>query len=125
MKIKIMMVSGQVCDVCNESDSPLLFPVTGDWDEIPDEEYDDYRQAVMRANYKLKHWEDKYILVRYDDSLAKSVFASAQEFLDDIKKREEAEEKRKKKAAEKKAATALARKRKQLEKLQKELGEET
>jgi hypothetical protein len=102
-----------------------LTPGVLHWVEMSDEELSELRKAVNMANRKYNR-DFVYILIVDGDenSFIEEVFADAKEFLEYERSKAEKEEKRKKEPAAKRAATALERKRKQLEKLKKELGDE-
>ena len=82
------------------------------------------QDAVRYANSSRKYNSDfYYTVITLGDEVDEEVYQSADDFLIKMEKKKQQELKAKQRAEEKKNETALARKKKQLEKLKKELGE--
>ena len=102
------------------SDSFVFYPATSDWDEVDDDMLERLRTAVYQAN----NGNNNYVLVLYSETTQSEMFKDAKAFID-------AQEKIKAKIVAdalarkiKSEASATEKKRKQLERLKKELGEE-
>lgn len=102
----------------------VLYPAAGDWQEVDDAEYEEIRMAVQHANKNKKNHDGVYVLVEYSDEISTEVFTSARNFKEKILRQKAREEKKKAEAKAKREATARDRKKKQLEKLKAELGED-
>lgn len=89
------------------------------WTEVTDEELRELYDAVQYANSDYNSGWRYHILERVDNF--QEVFESAKIFTEKMKKEKAASEKRAADAKAKREATSLARKKKQLEKLKKEL----
>jgi hypothetical protein len=120
-KVKIIKTSSYI--YYDRSDGSVLWPVTADWEVVDGKTRVEMIDAVSYANSKSK---DGYVytLLEYseDDSTKNEVFKLASDFIESQKRDREKEETRKVEAKRKRDDSALARKKKQLEKLQKELG---
>jgi len=119
-KVKVIKSDYQIDNYDDYYSQSVLYPVGGDWTEVTQKEYQEISEALHWANQK-RH---QYILVEYDDNTVDEMFKDALDFKDTIKKRKEKEQRAKEIAAEKKAKAAKERKRKQLEKLKAEFGED-
>jgi Na+/phosphate symporter len=97
------------------AESPFLYPVTLDWEEVTEKEFHKLKQAVYISNQMNR---GQYVLVSYDQSYADQIFQNAKDWHQAQK--EYAEKEAKRKETER---SVLERKRKQLEKLKSELGE--
>lgn len=121
MKIKILKIEKDQ-NYCYECDtSSRNFHSVTNWDEVDTETYDKLVNAINSANQNRKDSYHYMILTQVDDY--QDIFKSADEF---IKYQEEQKKKEEKRAIEYKKCQEqlkLERKRKQLEKLQKELSE--
>lgn len=102
----------------------ILFPASGDWQDVDDKEYQEICMAVQYANRTNKGSDWFYLLAEYSDKITQDVYASATAFKEEMKRQKEAEEKKKAEAKAKRKITERERKKKQLQKLKKELGEE-
>lgn len=120
-KVKILKVDASVYyDDCEPRQ--LFYPVVEDWDEVTDEEYEEIRQAVYIANYNYNR-EYKYLLIEYTEETMHEMFKSAKTFTEKMKKEEQKRLRAAEEAKKRREEKALERKRKQLEKLKKELGD--
>ena len=117
MRIKIIKQAR--FNTCYECDNTASAGVTN-WEEIPDEEYAKIRDAVTWANLNRKDDWTYFILVEAEDR--QDIFASAQEFHDELKRIKEQREAEAAARKAKRAESSRQRKLKQLERLQKELG---
>jgi hypothetical protein len=120
-KVKIIKTSSYIYDNYEARNS--LWPVTADWEVVDDKTRAEMADAIRYANGKIKDGS-VYTLLEYseDDSTKNEVFKLASDFIKRQKRDREKEETRKAEAKRKRDDSALARKKKQLEKLQKELG---
>lgn len=119
MKCKIIQVSSYY-DANGYESNAVLYPMTLDWDEVTEEEYNEIRQAVGISNQMSN---EQYILISYDESYKNKIFQNVKDWHQAQKEYTEKEAKRKETERLKRESTALDRKRKQLEKLKSELGE--
>jgi hypothetical protein len=124
-KVKIMR-SAQVIDTYDDYYTRSVFyPVSGDWDEVDEQERVKLFEAIAYANSQPGNRDKgQYFLVEYSDDFKEEVFADAHDFLEKQRKAQERDEKRKAEEKARRDAKAQERKRKQLEKLKRELGEE-
>jgi hypothetical protein len=135
-KIRLFKLAtgGYECYSCEHDSNYQYFAVGNDWWNLTDSEYDELYIAVCRANAPItnkrgynKERPYKYFIIEHLENQSdafEEVFASAKEFIDNQRE----SERKQKEAAEKKRQSAKiaaeTKKRKQLEKLKKELGEE-
>jgi hypothetical protein len=120
-KVKIVKTSSYCYDYGDNID--LIYPVSADWETVSEKTRAQMIDAIRYANI-LSSDGSFFILVEYsvDDATKNQVFALASDFLKKQTRDKEKEEARKEQAKRKREETALTRKKKQLEKLQKELG---
>jgi hypothetical protein len=120
-KVKIIKTSSYIYD--DYEGRNTLWPVTADWELVDRETRAEMVDAIRYANSRSKDGS-VYTLLEYseDDSTKNEVFKLASDFLVSQKRDREKAETRKVEAKRKRDDSALARKKKQLEKLQKELG---
>ena len=121
LKVKVILSTSAYCYECEGQNS--LYPVSKDWEEVTDAEYVKIAEAVSEANRVKKFTDETYVLISYDDTTLEKMFAKASDFRKSVEERKLKDEKKKKEAADKRKVTKLERKRKQLEKLKKELNE--
>ena len=123
MKVKVIQVHYNECYECGGN--YVFYPHTGDWEEIEEKDLGKLQDAIGKANAVKGRYDPTLILVRYVEDSVTEVFNKASEFVAWQKKQEEKKEKAARLAKEKREKSALERKRKQLEKLKKELGDES
>lgn len=123
MKAKVMKLHEPVYYDYSERDLGYIAPVTVDWEEMTEEELLEVQSALPYANNQAAKKGYKYILLTYDDTTPEELFKDCAAFKKSILEHQKAEEKRKADEAAKREVKAEERKRKQLEKLKKELGE--
>lgn len=99
----------------------VFYPVAGDWQEVTAEERERIREAISYANRKVG--TGFYFLIEYNENTLDEMFADAKEFADKMRKVQEKEEARRAEEKRKRDEKSAERKRKQLEKLKRELGE--
>ena len=119
-KVKVILASSDFCYECDGKHN--IHPISTEWEEVDDEEYDAIRSAVSYANVSMNGYS-KYVLVEYHDDIMSEVFRKSSEFAEKMAKKEAAEKKRAAEAKRKRDEKARERKLKQLEKLKKELGD--
>lgn len=122
IKVKVIKSSANIGSDYYD-DYARLYPVSTDWEEVTLEEANEIQDAVRYANMNNKS-SDYYIFLEYNEDVVDEVFKLASQFKTDLLYKKALEEKRAADAKAKRDAQAQERKRKQLEKLKKELGEE-
>lgn len=122
MKLKIIKVFSTF-DHYGDYDNTALTDGVKNWMEVDDKEYHRISRAVSDANIYVKG-DFRYVLIQAkDDNFIDEIQENAMAFVKEIEDRRAKEEKVREDAKAKRAATALVRKQKQLEKLKKELGD--
>ena len=114
--VKIIQVFNHYDDEYQATDSDVA-QVT-DWEEISDSDLMYLKAWVRDRN---KNYRDPHYGVLLIPEKPISAIQSVKQVIDDYKKEEEKNEKKRKETADRYQATKLERKRKQLEKLKKEL----
>lgn len=94
------------------------------WNELPRSEYLKLAEAANKANKFPKSKWYYIVVIDVDQEDYEEVFDTAQQFIDWQEKEEREREAREEERKAKTKQAALARKKKQFEKLKKELGEE-
>lgn len=102
----------------------ILYPVSTDWEEVIPIEREEIAEAVRYANHQRTQNGEHYVMLEYNDDIRNEVFDLASKFKEKMEKEKARDEARKEEAARKRLEKAEERKRKQFEKLKKELGEE-
>lgn len=120
-KVKIISCESYLYDWHEYENRNVFFPITSDWEEVDENEKQEIEEAIRYANSLQS--KKKYYLIEYYDGIKTEVFEKASQFKKQLNKRKQDEEKRKAEAKLKKEASALNRKKKQLEKLKRELGD--
>lgn len=118
-KVKVIKVETSYVDDYEQSQT--FHPAIPDWEEVDDDGLVSLREAIRYAN--VKSTGSRYCLITYNEDTKADMFRDAKAFVDARKKEREREEKAKEAKKDKAAQTDLARKKNQLEKLKKELGE--
>lgn len=96
----------------------------GMWTEMLLSDFHRLQSAVGYANAKSSYYDPKYqVLAKAREEDVATILSDYNKFTESQQKKREQEELKWLKAAEARKATAVERKRKQLEKLQRELGE--
>ena len=99
-----------------------LYPVSIDWEEVTATRREEIRQAIYNAN-QMNRSSGYYLMVEYNEDTMTEMFAVASAFAEKIRKEKEKAEQAKAADKAKRDAKAAERKRKQFEKLKRELGE--
>lgn len=95
----------------------------GMWEEMPISSFHKLQSAVSYANAKSNYNDPKYqVLVKAREEDIATALSNYDKFIETQQKAREHDELQRQKALAKRAATTLERKRKQFEKLQRELG---
>jgi hypothetical protein len=124
-KIKIIKSSCSIYGNHNYNDEQVvLSPVTDDWETVDIKTRNEMSLAITYANTKSLDGS-MYILLEYslDDETKNEVFKLASDFMEKQKRDKAKDANRRAEAKRKREDSALSRKKKQLEKLKKELGE--
>lgn len=122
MKVKIFKLYDGGCYECDAEN--ILAAASVDWEEVTGAEFEKLRDAVYYANrYTLTNSSRgfNYCLITHEEESIQEVYSSYSVFLEEQREKEATEKAKKAAAVKKKNETSLERKKKQLEKLQKEL----
>lgn len=122
-KVKVLKLYSIYSTDCYEySNENILSPATQDWEEISDEKLSELQDALYAINYQtIGRNNFRYVLVTYSETSVEEVFKSYDGLMATLKRVQEERDKKKEAEKAKRAEKALERKRKQLEKLKREL----
>jgi len=122
-KVKILKASTHAYDWYDSR--AMFYPAAGDWQLVNAKEKRRIESAIQLANSSNKS-SSQYIMIEYyehDDDLLEEIYENASAFAASVEDRNRKDEQRKEVAKRQKEERSLARKKKQLEKLKKELGD--